>query len=95
MNRSGGKKIWEIAELLLSIGIIAATVPLILNWKAYELCFVIAFFLAAVLFIVRAIGELCRERRGSIFTGIMYMAAAVIMVAMLVVSALTMWNGVV
>lgn len=93
MNRKSKNRIWEYFEIVFSIGVVISAILLVLDWKTYEVCFVIAFGLAAVLFVVRGIRYLT-QARGRIVAGVLCFLAATLMVGFLVGSALTMWRGV-
>ncbi len=77
-------------QIALMLAVIAAAVLLILDWKRWEICFCIAFGLAAVLFLLLLIGTLVEDRRKSRFgMAAIYLIVMTIMLGLFVGSVLT------
>lgn len=62
MRRKNGN--WaDLFQIVLSVGIIAAAVFLILDWKSYDICFSIVFGLAVILFFTRGVCAVLADSR--------------------------------
>ena len=92
MRRKSGIGV-ELFQILLSLGIICASIFLILDWKQYDFCFWIVFGLGVVLSFTRGVCAVRSDSRKMAKFGLAALCflGTAIMTGMLVGSVLTTW----